>query len=76
MEAKHVDMKFAIEALKYYGGWAGKVNGKTIEVRDQEASRQFQPDSRANPEFSGQICVHSDRAHRRRRAHRPLEFSL
>jgi acyl-CoA reductase-like NAD-dependent aldehyde dehydrogenase len=37
MEAKRVDVNFAIETLKYYGGWAGKVNGKMIEVRDRGA---------------------------------------
>jgi len=27
-----MELGFVIETLKYYGGWAGKVNGKTVEV--------------------------------------------
>jgi hypothetical protein len=30
--AKHLDVKLAVNPLKYYAGLAGKVSGKTIEV--------------------------------------------
>ena len=32
MVTKRMDVNLCIETLRYYGGWAGKVNGKTIEV--------------------------------------------
>lgn len=30
--AKSVDLSISIGAIRYYGGWADKVQGKTIEV--------------------------------------------
>ena len=31
--AKNVDVAFATQTIKYYAGWADKIQGKVIEVR-------------------------------------------
>ena len=41
MMTKHMDLNLAIEMLRYYGGWAGKVDGRTIEVGSGSSWRLY-----------------------------------